>query len=78
MTTLLIIYCVTYPICVIIVAGLCFAHFQGDFPFLAKDEKREDLGFAVVMGLSYGAFSLLGVFLALCMSGFAKHGWRLK
>lgn len=54
--------------------AITLAYFQREFPLLAKEEYREDLGFAVLGGL-IGPATIIP---ALCMSGFAKHGlkWR--
>ena len=54
-------------------AGWCFAYFQSMWPYTAKENFREDLGFAIL-------FSILGPFFAIMsflLSGFGKYGWRL-
>jgi hypothetical protein len=58
-----------------ITAGICFAYFQAKFPSIAKQDRREDLGFAWFLALLSGP---VGLVVELFMSGFAEHGWRLR
>ena len=54
-------------------AGWCFAYFQGNWPSIADESWREDMGMAIL-------FSTLGPVSALLwflLSGFGKYGWRL-
>ena len=61
--------------CGVIAAGIFFADVQGGFPSIAKEYYREDLGLSVGVGLIAGPFALV---VALFMSGFCQHGWRLR
>jgi len=61
----------------LIVAGWNFAYMQGIFQRTADGNRREDLGWAMVIGMLYGCLGPIGVLLAWLMTGFAEHGWRL-
>jgi hypothetical protein len=63
-----------YLLCAIAAYGICFAHFQGEFPLNAEARRRSDAGFAAIVAIS-GPLGLIVIFF---MSGFAKHGWRVR
>lgn len=56
-------------------AGFTYAYFQGEFPKQAHASRRQDLGAALLMGILCGPMALI---VAYCLSGFGKHGWRLR
>lgn len=55
-------------------AGWLFAHLRKQFALL---DWKEDLGFAVLIGLCMGLMGPIGIFVTLCLTGFANQGWRL-
>lgn len=59
-------------ICAVLASGGLFAYVQGEFG-RAKDW-REDLATSVGISLIGGPIIL---FIALCVTGVFKHGWRL-
>lgn len=63
--------------CGLLGAGWDFAHVQSTCPELtpelAEEFRREELGFALLLGI-FGPFAMI---VALFRSGFGKHGWRL-
>lgn len=67
-----------YLICSFLCYGMLFAAAQGMFPQIAKVRYREDLGLSLAMGLTIGMLGPIGVLLALLMTGFAKHGFKVK
>ena len=77
-TTLIILIIISYIICSIWCIGLFFAHSQGYYPVLAVVDRRQDLGKAIIVGLSLGLFSIIGVGLAYLLTGFGEYGWRIK
>lgn len=58
-------------ICGVVATGVAFAYFAGKYP----DNRRGNLAFAWCWGLLGGPFSLC---MSLPLSGFCKHGWRLR
>lgn len=51
-----------------------FCYFQGEYPIIAVEGKREDLGFAIAMALGFcGLWPILTI-IEFLMSGFYKHG----
>ena len=54
--------------------GATFAAVQHDFPMLAKEHYRQDMGFSIIMGLA-GPFGLPAVFVG---TGIYKHGLKFK
>ena len=73
MKLLALILC--WLLCSIIAAGLLFAHAQTEWPSLAKQDYRSDLGWAILMSLYGGPMTLV---VAFFMTGFARHGWKLR
>lgn len=61
--------------CAVLTAGMDFAYFQGKFPTIAKESRREHMGSAWLSGLLFGP---LGTVIVFFCTGFAKHGWRLR
>jgi hypothetical protein len=53
-------------------AGIEYAYMQASYPKLADEARREDAGYAVMMGLGGPA----GLIVAYLFSGFAEHGWK--
>lgn len=60
------------------IAGTVFADFQDSFPAQAVRERRDDMGFAILLGCFGGITGPIGIFAVACVSGFWKHGWRLR
>ena len=67
-----------YLICSFLCYGMLFASAQRMFPQIAKDSYREDLGLSLLMGLTVGMLGPTGVLLVLLLTGFAKHGFKVK
>lgn len=63
---------VLYVVQAILIYGMTYAHFKGDFP--STDHKP----IAALMGLLAGLIPLFGPVLIFALSGFAKHGIRYK
>jgi len=77
MSPIIILIIALWFICGVGGAGFIYAAAQGEFPSLAKRNKRSDAGWALAMGL-FGPLTLLIGFLT---TGFGEHGWwvwRLK
>lgn len=60
--------------CAIVSSGTFLAYFQGEWPNMAANNYREDLGAGLFYGVLFGPFGLLG---SIFLSGFWKHGWTL-
>lgn len=54
-------------------AGFQFAYFHGEFP--SPTNWRDDLGIALLWGCVLGPIGLL---MSFFLSGFGRHGWRLR
>jgi hypothetical protein len=78
MIWVLIILAATWVFCAVISAGWFFAYVQATFSIAPQQSAREDLGMAIVISMLYGALGPVGVLLSWMLTGFAKHGWRLK
>jgi hypothetical protein len=61
--------------CSVFSAGAQFAHFQGEFPSLAVRYRRQQLAEAIGFGLLFGPLSAV---VAVFLTGFLEHGWRLR
>jgi hypothetical protein len=60
-------------------AGMMFAQFQGVAPTLAKEDRRENLGVAILLGGLFAFIWPIGVPITWLVTGFAEHGiWRVK
>jgi hypothetical protein len=73
MKLLALILC--WLLCSVLAAGILFAYEQKEWPARAKKEYRCDLGWAVLISLLGGPLILV---IAFFMTGFAKHGWKLR
>lgn len=62
-------------VCAFITAGIFVASFQHEFPSIAKETYRQDLGMGVLYGLICGP---VGLVVSIFTSGFCQHGWTLK
>lgn len=71
------IFLVIYLISWVSITGLAFGYVQGYFYMVAAEEWREDLGWALLCGMLGGLLGPLGVFIAWCMTGLGKYGWRV-
>lgn len=67
-----------YLVCSFLCYGMLFASAQGMFPQIAEDQYREDLGWSLLMGLTAGMLGPVGVLVVLLITGFAKHGFKVK
>lgn len=54
-------------------SGFLFAYVQSEFPLIAREEWREDLGISILLAATGPIFFCVG----FCFTGFGKHGWRL-
>lgn len=66
-----IIFVLFWVACGTAAAGIAYADFQRTFTLSADKSRRDDAGFALVVGF-FGPVGLLVIFF---LSGFAKHGW---
>lgn len=57
----------------VLAAGFGFAYFQGKYP-VGRDDRAENLGFWLLVGLVFGPIALLVSFFG---TGFGKYGWKL-
>lgn len=70
-TTILIIVAIaTHIIAGFFTFGIVFAHFQRGWPTIAKEQRKDDMGVALFFAL----LGVLGFFVTLLCSGFAKYG----
>lgn len=69
-----VLFVVGWIACGIAAAGTLFAMFQGQFPSIAKEMKRQNLGAALLLGLACGPISLV---VSIFASGFWEYGWWL-
>lgn len=67
-----------YLVCAFLCYGTLFAAAQGMFPQIAKDQYRDDLGLSLLMGFTAGMLGPVGVLVVLLITGFAKHGFKVK
>lgn len=67
-----------YLICSFLCYGMLFATAQGMFPRIAREKYQEDLGLSLLMGLTVGMLGPVGVLAVLLITGFAKHGFKVK
>jgi len=67
-----------WVVCGLVIAGWFFADFQGRFPRIADQSRRDDLAHAILLGMIYGLLGPLGILLTWLLTGFAEYGWRLK
>ena len=66
---------IVYLICAVLIAGMFFAYFTGKWPEHA--ESREELGYAIFIGLLGALSGPIGVLVVFLISGFAEYGWKL-
>ena len=59
--------------CAIFFAGTFVAYFQGEYP--SGNDLRTDLGGGLLIGILVGPCA---AFVGIFLSGFFKHGWRLR
>ena len=62
---------VIWLLCALYTYGVTFAYFQGEYPKLDKASDRQ-------FALAYSLFGPLTAIIATFLSGFLKHGWRLR
>lgn len=72
------IYLVSVPLVWFLSYGLHFAYFQGEYPTLARECYREDVGYSIIIGFLSSISSIFGLMMAFCLTGFAKYGFKLK
>ena len=72
------IYLVSVPLVWFLSYGLHFAYFQGEYPTLARECYREDVGYCLIIGFLSGISSIFGLMIVLCTTEFAKYGFKLK
>ncbi len=78
MIILLLILC--YIACVPVCLGLLYPNLLGEngYAQLSKKENREHYGMALLFSLLLSGFGPVGIIIALCMTGFGYHGFRIK
>lgn len=70
--SLLMLYVIGYVVSAYLVTGMAFSYFQGEYQ--APKRRREDLGFALILGVLLNVAWPLTLPLVWLMTGFAKHG----
>ena len=70
----LAIYLIFHLVCGFVSVGFFLAYAQGEFPTIAEEHYRDDLGMAILMSF-LGPISLL---ISIFGTGLCKYGWRLK
>jgi hypothetical protein len=71
-STVILVVCSVYLLCVVLIAGMLFA----DMHFGLLDW-RDDLGESLAYAIFLGFAGPLAVIFVFCLTGFARHGWRL-
>lgn len=67
-----------YLVCSFLCYGMLLPLVQGMFPQIARERYQKDLGFSLSMGLAVGMLGPVGVLAVLLITGFAKHGFKVK
>ncbi len=73
--SLLLTLAVIYILSTIATCGMVFRNLQASQPTLPDENRRQNLGFAVLIGMLLGAAGPVGVLVAWLLSGFAENGW---
>lgn len=66
---------VLWLLCSILAYGGSFAYYQRNYPTLAKQSYRQEMGICMIMSLIGGPISLL---VTTFTSGFFEHGFKVK
>lgn len=74
-TTIVILLISLWLTCWIVDIGLILAHDRGSHPSLFN--YREDLGWAMAIGLLYSVIGPIGTFVLLMVTGFGQYGWMV-
>ena len=61
-------------LCSFLAYGIMFAYFQREFPTLAEEGYRHDMGTSLLIARVFGPLALLVYF---CLSGFCEHGFKI-
>lgn len=67
-----------YLICSFLCYGMLFADSQHDNTSPPKYKYRDDLASSLLLGLTAGLLGPIGVLIVLLLTGFAKHGFKVK
>ena len=71
-------FLIGYILCAFLSYGMLFAYVQGNFPMIAEQQYSEDMGTSILFGLFSGMLGPIGVIISFLMTGFAKHGFKVK
>lgn len=71
-------FVVGYILCAFLSYGMLFAHAQGEFPSIAKQQYENDMGASILFGLVSGMLGPIGILISFLLTGFAKHGFKVK
>ena len=63
-----------YIVCSVLAYGLTFADVQAAWPRIAVEKYREDMGFAMMIGLT----GPIGLVISFLMSGLGQHGLKFR
>lgn len=67
-----------YLVCAFICYGVFFANLQGEFPSASGFVYKEQMAFCTLLGILVGFFGPVGILMAILMTGFAHHGFKVK
>lgn len=56
--------------------GTLIAYHQNEYPSIAKESYRTDLGMSVIFALCCFIIPFFAI-IAFCTTGFNKHGWQI-
>lgn len=68
-------YLAFHLLCGVLSYGIFLGYFQREFPTIAEETLREDIGTGILLALPFGP---IGLIIGFLMSGFCKHGLKFK
>ena len=71
-------FVVGYILCSFLSYGMLFAYIQRNFPSIAEQQYADDMGASILFGLVSGMLGPIGILISFLMTGFAKHGFKVK
>ena len=70
-------YCIVAIYAAYLVSGMFWSHSRYWYPSIQSESQREEIGWAVMIGIIYGALWPACLPAAYLMTGFAEHGvWK--
>ena len=61
--------------CSVLSAGMVIGHARGEWPSIAEEDYRKNLGFGFLFGILGGPITVVMLFF---FTGFCEHGWSLS